>query len=237
MNAYCQFRSPIEKRLSFGAAHSADPHVSCPANVSYDMRMTAPAYLRPYLDAAERHGGKFESLLWANPSSQASRFAALARGSEMENRNVLDAGCGRADLLDYLVNQGIAPAKYIGVEAVEALAEAAERKKHPNAAILRGDFIHDPTLLDRDADVIVFSGSLNTLSTDDFYQSLRIAWSHVQRELAFNFLCSHRLASGKHLTWHPMSEVQAFALRLSGDVAVDDSYRNGDCTMVIRKCR
>jgi SAM-dependent methyltransferase len=198
--------------------------------------MADPAYLRPYLDAAERHGGKFESLLWANPSSQAARFAALARWSEMGGRRVLDAGCGRADLLDYLVNQGIGPSEYTGIEAVDALAEAAERKKYSNGSILRGDFIDDPTLLDQGADVIVFSGSMNTLSSDDFYRSLRVAWEYARSELAFNFLCSPRLASGKHLTWHPITEVQAFAFRLSADVAVDDAYRKGDCTVVIRKC-
>jgi hypothetical protein len=148
---------------------------------------------------------------------------------------VLDAGCGRADLLDYLVQQGVAPGQYIGIEAVEALAAAAEAKDHPNATILRGDFVADPTLLKQDADVIVFSGSLNTLCADDFYQILRLAWGHTRSELAFNFLCSPRLASGKHLTWHGISEVREFAFRLSGDVAIDDSYRNGDCTMVVRK--
>ena len=197
--------------------------------------MPPPAYLRPYLDAAERHGGKFESLLWANPSAQAARFAALARWCELQGRTVLDAGCGRADLLDYLVHQGAGPAHYIGIEAVRALAEAAEEKHHPNATILRGDFIEDPTLLAQNADVIIFSGSLNTLCTDDFYQVLLLAWGQARSELAFNFLCSPRLASGKHLTWHGISEVQAFAYRLSGDVAVDDSYRKGDCTIVIRK--
>ncbi len=90
-------------------------------------------------------------------------------------------------------------------------------------------------LLEQNADVIIFSGSLNTLCTDDFYQTLRLAWGQVRSELAFNFLCSPRLASGKHLTWHGISEVQAFAYRLGGDVAVNDGYRKGDCTIVVRK--
>jgi hypothetical protein len=201
----------------------------------YDRGMPPPAYLQPYLDAAERHGAKFESLLWANPSAQAARFAALARWCELAGRSVLDAGCGRADLLDYLLAQRITPAQYIGVEAVEALAQAAEMKKIPDTAILRGDFIDDPKLLDQHADVIIFSGSLNTLSPDDFYQALRLAWQYTKCELAFNFLCSPRLASGKHLTWHPIAGVQEFAYGLSGDIAVDDSYRKGDCTIVIRK--
>src|SRR5277367_4796987 len=103
--------------------------------------MPAPAYLRPYLDAVDKHGAKFESLLWANPSSQAARFAALARWCELDGRIVLDAGCGRADFLEYLHQRKIVPAKYIGIEAVAELAEAAERKNLPDAQILRGDFI------------------------------------------------------------------------------------------------
>jgi len=197
--------------------------------------MPAPAYLQPYLDAVGQHGAKFESLLWANPPSQAARFAALARWCELEDRIVLDAGCGRADFLQYLLEREIKPSKYIGIEAVEELAAAAERKNLPHSTILRGDFVNEPRILDRSAHVIVFSGSLNTLSTDEFYRSLRLGWEYTESELAFNFLCSSRLASSKHLTWHRMTDVLELAYSLTGDVAVDNSYRNGDCTIVMRK--
>jgi hypothetical protein len=197
--------------------------------------MPIPGYLQPYLKAAERHGGKFESLLWANPRTQAVRFAALVELCDLNNRVVVDAGCGRADLLDYLLNHRINPARYIGIEAVEALAHAAEKKQRPNSTLLRGDFVHDPSLMDRRTDVIVFCGSLNTLNMNEFHRTLRAAWGFARRAVAFNFLCSPRLASGEHLTWHGISDVLAFANELTPDVALDDSYRNGDCTMEMRK--
>ena len=125
--------------------------------------------------------------------------------------------------------------KYFGIEAVEELAAAAQRKNLPGAVIERGDFIDDPTVLGRHAHVIVFSGSLNTLSSDEFYRALRLGWEYTQSELAFNFLCSPRLASGKHLTWHRMTDVLELAYSFTGDVDVDDSYRKGDCTIVMRK--
>jgi hypothetical protein len=197
--------------------------------------MPTPGYLRPYLDAVRRHGAGFESLLWASPPAQAARFAALARWSEIDGRVVLDAGCGRADLLDYLLQQNIRPARYIGVEAVEPLALAAESKNLPNASIVRGDFINNPELLDQQADVIIFCGSLNTLCAEDFYSTLRLAWRYTRSELSFNFLCSPRLASGDHLTWHSISDIRKFAYEKTSDVALDDSYRDGDCTIVMRK--
>jgi hypothetical protein len=210
------------------------PVLSSAAELRY-LAMPPPAYLRPYLDAVQRHGAKFESLLWANPSSQAARFAALARGCELEGRVVLDAGCGRGDFLDYLLAQDIHPIRYIGMEAVETLAKAAEAKNPPDAVIVRGDFIDNPGLLDQNAHVIVFCGSLNTLGAGDFYQTLRLAWHYTRSELAFNFLCSPRLASGKHLTWHAIANVREFAYALTSDVALDDTYRDGDCTIVMRK--
>jgi hypothetical protein len=197
--------------------------------------MAAPAYLRPYLDAVGRHGAKFESLLWANPSAQAARFGALARHCDLQNRVLLDAGCGRADFLQYLYAQGITPQKYIGIEAVDELAAAAEHKHLKNTLIQRADFITDPKIMDQNADTILFSGSLNTLSMQDFYQSIRLAWDYTQRELAFNFLCSPRLASARHLTWYPIGDILSLAYSFTNDVSTDNTYRDGDCTMVLRK--
>ncbi len=149
--------------------------------------MPSPAYLKPYLDAVQRHGAGFESLLWANPASQAARFAALVRWCELENRVILDAGCGRADFLDYVLAKGIRPARYIGIEAVEDLAAAARHKDLPRTEIVSGDFIDDPSLLDRGADVVIFSGSLNTLSVAQFYQSLQLGWRHTAQRAGFQF--------------------------------------------------
>ena len=111
--------------------------------------MPSPAYLEPYMKASRRFGAGFGSLLWASPKTQAARFRALTRCCDFQGRTILDAGCGRADLLDYLFRHEIPPAKYIGVEAIEPLAAAAEKKAHRDCSIVRGDFVDDPRLLDR----------------------------------------------------------------------------------------
>jgi SAM-dependent methyltransferase len=203
--------------------------------IHYNASMPHRKYLEPYLVAAERHGGAFESLLWANPRTQAIRFAVLAQRANFNARVLLDAGCGRADLLDYLLSCGVQPLQYIGLEAVPALADAAQRKNQPALELIRGDFVERPELLQQDADVIVFSGSLNTLSAEQFYATLTAAWNSARQQVAFNFLCSPRLAAGKHLVWHAASEVTAFGRRLGAHILADDSYRNGDCTLVFGK--
>jgi hypothetical protein len=192
-------------------------------------------YLQPYLQAVSRFGGGFQSLLWASPKTQRARFEALARLCQIEGKTLLDAGCGRADFLEFLIGKNQTPSFYIGLEAVEVLAAVAESRHRDNAKIIRGDFVRDPLMLVQHADVIVFSGSLNTLGREEFYTTITTAWRSAGNELAFNFLCSPRLAAGQHLRWHDPAAVLQLAWSLSGQVESEDNYLDGDCTIIMRQ--
>jgi hypothetical protein len=194
-----------------------------------------PSYLIPYLNAARQHGGGFRSLLWASPQSQAARFAALTRACKFHGKSVLDAGCGRADFLDYLEHVNQSPDHYVGLEAVAELADAADAKRHPQATILRADFVKDPLRLYVGADVVVFSGSLNTLSPEDFERTIKLAYEAATEAMVINFLCSPRLAGASHLAWHAIEDVSRLAATLSPDFGVIDDYLEGDATLVIRR--
>ena len=206
---------------------------------------TPPPYLQPYLTAARRYGAGFGSLLWASPRTQSVRFDALVRaatGHAIRGRRVLDVGCGRADLLDHLRRRDVPPRSYVGIEAVEDLAAAAERKGVANAAIVRGDFVRHPDLMRAaGADVVLVSGALNTMDADAFHQSVAAAFDAAGDVLAFNFLASPELAGAAHLSWHRPADVRAFAATLSPDVRFWDDYLKGDATVGMwkanAKCR
>ncbi len=196
----------------------------------------APAYLQPYLKAAARHGSGFGSLLWASPRTQAIRFAALLQAAgNASGKVILDVGCGRADLLDFMLSRGVYPRRYIGLEAVEELAVAAENKRRRHCEIVRGDFVRDPAQLCINADILLFSGSLNTLDEPAFYQSVASAFDAATEAVVFNFLASPFLAASSHLTWHPSDAVLAFAGKLSKRVRLWENYLKGDATIAIRK--
>jgi len=197
--------------------------------------MHSPSYLQPYLQAVRRHGAGFKSLLWASPGSQAARFEALCACCRFDGRVVVDAGSGRADFLDYLLAMHVTPAQYIGIEAVDAFAEAARQKRHPCARILHGDFVRHRHLLHQGADVIIFCGSLNTLSAGEFYATLAAARALAPKQLAFNFLCSHHLAAARHLTWHRIDDVMRFLTPLSRQIVVNSRYMEGDCTICLMR--
>jgi SAM-dependent methyltransferase len=194
-----------------------------------------PDYLEPYQQAARRHGAGFGSLLWASPRTQAARFDAMCRLVDFGGRSVLDVGCGRADFLDFLIERGVWPASYIGIEGVAELAAAAREKRHSNATIVEADFVAEPARLFAGAQVVAISGALNTMDSADVYDTLRRAYDAAGEALVFNFLCSTRLAGASYLTWHPPAEVLTFARALSTQVQMVDDYLPGDCTVAIRK--
>lgn len=192
-------------------------------------------YLEPYVRAAKQYGAGFSALLWASPKTQRARFDAIRRAYDPQGKSVLDAGCGRADYLEFLLSRDVRPADYVGLEAVEALAVAAEAKAFPGSRIVRGDFVREPAKLFVGADVIIFSGSLNTMDEGTFYDTLRRAYDAAAEAVVFNFLCSPALAGRAYLTWHQRERVEAFARRVASEVRILEDYLQGDCTIAMVK--
>ena len=194
-----------------------------------------PAYLEPYSRARRRKARGARALLWVERRDQLVRFEAIVRACPFRGRRVLDVGCGPADLLGYLHRRGVVPAHYVGLEAQPWLVRAARRRRYPSCSIVEGDFVKHPETMAVGADVVIFSGSLNLLSSRQFYRSLRQAWAATRRWLAFNFLSSPELTDAPFLFWHRRAAVVAFARRLGAIVRVHEGYEPGDCTVVMRR--
>ena len=194
-----------------------------------------PSYLSPYLSAARQYGAGFGALLWASRKTQRARFEAICRIFPLAGKSIVDAGCGRADLREYLLDRQISPTEYIGLEAVETLAAAAESKAYPNSQIIRGDFVAEPARLFVGADVIVFCGSLNTMPDDIFFETLQRAHDAATEAVIFNFLCSPQLAGKDYLKWRRSEPVLSFARQIADEVRILSDYLPGDCTVALIK--
>jgi SAM-dependent methyltransferase len=194
-----------------------------------------PFYLYPYHEARQQGAKGFQALLWSSQEGQRARFEAIARSCPLAGKKILDVGCGRADLLGYLLESGTVPAHYVGMDMIPASLRAARRKKYPQCAIVAADFVREPEKLHVGADVVVFSGSLNTLTRPRFYRTLRVAWAAAGEALVFNFLNSRSWAGEDWLTWHRRRTVLAFCRSLGGEPQFDESYLEGDCTIAVLK--
>jgi SAM-dependent methyltransferase len=192
-----------------------------------------PFYLYPYHEARQQGAKGLDALLWTSQAGQQARFDAIARLCPLAGRRIVDAGCGRADLLGRLLELGIVPAHYTGLEMIPATVRAARRKRYERCRIVRADFVREPETLQVGADVVVFSGSLNTLTRPQFYRTLRAAWEAAGQTLVFNFLSSQFWCGEEWLTWHRRQTVLAFCRSLGGEPRFDGSYLEGDCTVAV----
>ena len=160
-----------------------------------------PAYLRPYQDAVDAHGPRFEALLWNRPETQQVRFEALLSMLELDGRTIADLGCGRADLAAHMTAHGVAYGRYLGVEGVTELCEACRTRARDeglrDCVFHERDFVADERVFghlvrDGGASVLLFSGSLNTLEHSAAQVVLQRAWNALEGvrggALAFNFL-------------------------------------------------
>lgn len=168
-------------------------------------------YLAPYRDVVRRIGPRFEALLWNSPETQRTRFEAVVDMIDLTGRIVIDAGCGRGDFGKFLHEEEVAYGRYVGVDAVTELLEVARGLELPEAAFIEGDFVSNHGVFDLPsvhvagvggahrgrADVIVFSGSLNTLPQARAELVLQRAWETCGEALVFNFLSDRNRRSKK----------------------------------------
>lgn len=104
------------------------------------------------------------ALHWNSRQSQQGRFISLKRIGNLNNKNILDIGCGTGDFLTFLKEHNIKPAHYFGIDLMNEFIEVS-KERHPEAEFIIGDFFeyHFPF----DIDYAFCNGALNVRETNN----------------------------------------------------------------------
>lgn len=146
-------------------------------------------YLKAYQQGIKQHGTDFEVTLWASPRTQQLRFDIFSQMYPFDGKSILDAGCSRGDLAQWLLDHGVVYRQYTGIDALEPVITFAQSRQLPRASFHYGDFVTDTRLLSTNQpEVICISGSLNTMSDEQALKVLQAAWDASGEALLFNFL-------------------------------------------------
>ncbi|RMH23727.1 MAG: methyltransferase domain-containing protein [Planctomycetota bacterium] len=167
-----------------------------PRDASRDRRTPDPPYLAPYRAILDAHGPSFEATGWRSRQMQTTRFDVLIDLADLAGRSVIDAGSGQGALCDRLVERGVEHAAYVGLDAMPEMIEQSASRGLPGARFEVCDIAREPDAFSRwsraaggpGADVIVFSGSLNTMDDETAMRTLGRAWDAAEEALLFNFL-------------------------------------------------
>lgn len=96
-----------------------------------------------YNKAIEKHKNGPEVVGWSK-KGQLIRFQILSEIGDLNNKTILDVGCGQGDFYNFLVkNKGIKIKKYLGIDVNPLMIERA-KKKYPGADFQVKDLIKSP---------------------------------------------------------------------------------------------
>ena len=216
-------------------------------------------YLKPYRVAVKRFGAGFQALLWSSPEAQRTRFDVMidligsgrmgaACGAAAEDQRgldesvVLDVGCGTGDFAQRLIERGVNFARYIGVDAVSEMIDAAQSRQLERCEFIAGDVLNDPAILEGSRrDFISISGTLNTMDEDTARRLVHMCFNAATHGVAFNFLSNRPDEQWKG---HDLGPARRFdtvrwldwSLHLTSLVRFAQDYLEGhDATIVMRR--
>lgn len=183
------------------------------------------------------YGQDVRALSWGNIDSQQIRFKILSEIGDLNNRSILDVGCGFGDLYLFLKEQNTHLKKYIGID-INPQMVATARAKLSEVTIEVKDILDNK--LNEKYDYVVASG-IFSLETPDWQAVTEkiISKMYQLSEIAVgvNFLSS--LTTGAKLPHahyaNPADMINFVAKNLSTRIVLRHDYRPNDFTLYIYK--
>ena len=199
-------------------------------------------YLKPYHEAVKRFGPSFSATLWNSREAQQLRFDVMIELAGFEDSVVLDAGCGTGDFGDRLIRRGVKFKRYIGIDAVDQLIEAARGRDLERCEFHHADLIHDHSPLARfSPDVVCISGTLNTMDEEMARELVSDAFDAARKGVVFNFLSNRTSVNCTRRDIGPARRFDTikwidWSLSRTSLVSFSQEYLEGhDATIMMRK--
>ena len=181
------------------------------------------------------HGDRPEGVGWSQKGQQFRFEDLLSIDNDIRGKKVLDYGCGKGDLYQFLKDENI-PVSYTGFDINQNLISMAG-SKFPEAEFRVFDIEEES--LNEDFDYIFLCGvfNLKVAGIDETIRNvLKKLFEHCNIALAFNALSGHCLNKDFQLHYVSPGEIQEFALEeLSPYAFLKEGGNSDDFTMFVYK--
>ncbi len=183
---------------------------------------------RFYRYSLENYGHTAKGVQWTSADSQLVRFEALRRflPDDLSALTLVDAGCGLGDFYRFLDTRGERPKRYLGLDVVEPMVEAAQVRT--GCEILLLDVLSEAL---PPADFYVCSGAMNTLTREETQAFIERCFMASTEGFVFNLLLGRDAPHSYNLCMP--EEVRDWTRHLEAEMAIADDYLPDDFTVAL----
>jgi SAM-dependent methyltransferase len=180
-----------------------------------------------YRGLFQKHGGAPEAVQ-LSLEGQRFRFRKLMEIADLQNRRVLDLGCGIGDFYPPLLER-FGQLDYTGIDLVPEMIDYAAMK-FPRARFLCQDLFKDS--LGETFDYVLISGVFNNAVSDCgayMRELLALAFQSCTLGLGFNFISAHVNFVEPELAYHDPVQVFDFCIQnLTRRLVIHHHYERAD---------
>jgi len=175
----------------------------------------------------------FKDLGWRSPESQLLRFEVLSSIGNIEDKTILDVGCGYGDL-KFFLDKKYNNFRYIGIDLVfEFIKKAAFiYKADKNTTFYHGDF----TDLNISApDYTLASGVMGykTTARNYYNELIKKMFEETKIAVGFNMLLKGVFPEHPLLKAHNIDEIEKFCKSITQNYIIKNDYLEDDFTIFL----
>ena len=192
-----------------------------------------------YVKKINQFGISHETVGWGSQESQQLRFEVLLRNLSIENKIILDIGCGLGDLVSFIKKCRTENFSYIGLELVPEFVRLAKDRYVGNNQVqfIEGD-MEQLFSMNQSIDIVTLSGALNIRVDDNWSLMAKVltrGFEICKECITVNFLTTYvDYSLNKNYHFQP-EKIFAFAKSLSPHVNLIHDYPLYEFTVQIFK--
>jgi len=175
-----------------------------------------------------------KALLWWDYRSMAIRFRELVKDVDIEDKTILDAGCGMGDLLPYLYAKSM-NFRYLGVDKTEGFIKIAKQRYEGHEFKVGDPFSRPVGMFD-----VVFSSGVMNGNVKNWLEKRKkmigTLFDQTGEVLAFNMAGGLKPVRADSLIAYADADViLEFCQTLTDKVILNTQYLHNDFTIVMYK--
>ncbi len=186
-----------------------------------------------YNPLLSKYSRGYEILDWESRDSQLKRFEVLTDNVRLENKKLLDVGCGTGDLFGFLNSRGTA-VSYFGIDILEGMVERAG-EIYPKGKFFTGNIFRESPFSKKQFDILFCSGIFNLNMGDNetfFKEALPVFFNHAKEKVVFNLLDpGHYIQSNKY-SFFRQKDVLHWIREYTDNVKCITGYIPNDFTII-----